>query len=62
MGRGTKWDAAEREVATRAWINATSNNIKGADQKEMQFAKTIRRYVIQFAPPNANPQEYGGRG
>jgi hypothetical protein len=55
MGRGTKWDAREREVAAKAWISATANNVSGADQKESQFAKTIRRYVIQFAPANAHP-------
>jgi DNA relaxase NicK len=62
MGRGTKWDAAECEVAIKAWISATANNVNGADQKESQFAKTIRWYVIQFAPANPHSQKYGGQG
>ena len=45
-----------------SWISATANNVTGADQKESQFAKTIRRYVIELAPANADPQKYGGRG
>jgi hypothetical protein len=61
MGRGISWDAAEREVAAKAWISATANNVSGADQKESQFASAIHRYVIQFAPANADPRKYGGR-
>jgi hypothetical protein len=61
MGRGLAWDWQERQIAAKAYVLATENNIVGADQKTSQFQESIYRYVQQYTPPNSDSTKYVGR-
>jgi hypothetical protein len=61
MGRGLAWDAIERQIAAKAYVSASENNINGADQRTSTFADTIHRYVIEYMPLDADPKRFSGR-
>jgi hypothetical protein len=43
MGRGLAWDAIEQQIAAKAYVSASENNINGADQRASTFAGSIHR-------------------
>jgi hypothetical protein len=61
MGRGLAWDWLERQLAAKAYVLASENNICGADQKTSKFQENIYRYIQQFTPPNSDPNKFSGR-
>jgi hypothetical protein len=61
LGRGLAWDAIEGQIAAKAYVSASQNNINGADQRASTFADAIHRYVIEYQPDNADPKCYSGR-
>jgi hypothetical protein len=61
MGHGLAWDAVERQVAAKAFLAASQNCVRGADQKTAQFISSIHRYVIEFTPKNSDPRRFFAR-
>jgi hypothetical protein len=61
MGRRLAWDAIEQQIAAKAYVSASENNINGADQCVSTFADSIHRYVCEYQPLNADPKRFAGR-
>jgi hypothetical protein len=51
----------ERQIAAKAYVLATENNVSGADQKTSIFQESIYRFIKQFTPPNSDPNKFSGR-
>jgi hypothetical protein len=62
MPKGRSFTADERRVAAKAWVKATENHIKGADQRVEQFIESIFRYVKVYEPKDPELGRYSYRG
>ena len=49
MGRGSEWNALERTILCRAFIQVTNDPIHGADQKGEVFFQSIFKYCAILA-------------
>jgi hypothetical protein len=61
MGRGVAWCAAERQIAAKAFVSASENNIVGGDQKLSSFVHSLHKYVVQYGPKDCADKKFGNR-
>jgi len=53
MGRCKRWTSEELGALAVAYINATSNAIKGTDQTKDDSVKDILDWLAKLAPPES---------
>lgn len=64
MVRGRNWRSAEVAAVAKAYVNATNNPLKGADQRQEEFVADILKKLEQIAPSDVTPADgtYHHRG
>ena len=53
MGKAARWSPEERAILARAYVRATHNGVKGADQKANDYMMDIYENVKELAPITA---------
>jgi hypothetical protein len=63
MGRGFGWTFTEKVLLSQAYIQATNDPIKGADQKSATFKRTIFENFVRLAEAGGHddPNRFKGK-